>query len=200
MLQDLTQRLNLFLRCLSTLAWWGCRRSREDRMGSNNIRGEKFSSLQLHFLVFHKTVCFSVVVHRTRSDASFTKNHWWRVCVNCPGFGHSQVLRDPLPLVRQYTPLCVAIYERSEMNWEMAGVKNMWPYKYQSQTASGISPVSFLLHSAVSASLCWGAWHFVGTLLCTVLQRKLPSSLAALLAQPSSIEPLIELFWFVFVF
>lgn len=74
----------------------------------------------------------------------------------------------------------------------------MWPYKYQSQTASGITLDSFLLHPAVSAIFYRGSLRFLDTLLCTVLPRKLASSPADHFAQPSSIEPLIEFVVFIF--
>lgn len=50
---------------------------------------------KMSFPCFHKTMCFSVIVYRTRSDGGFTKNRDG-VCVNCPASVTAN-RRDPCP-------------------------------------------------------------------------------------------------------
>lgn len=124
-----------------------------DRMGSNNILGKNLVPSNFHFLVFHKTVFLCrgaqnkvwCVLHKEPLMACLCELPWHWSQPSSAG---------PTAPIRQYTPLCVAIYERSEMNWEMAGVKNMWPYKYQSQTAHASSQSRLCSHLAVLVCIC----------------------------------------------
>lgn len=77
-------------------------------------------------------------MYRTRSDGFLTKNYWWRVCVNCPSLGHSQLLWDPLPPLYNTSQCAWPFMKGQKWTEKWARVKNMWPYKYQSQTASSI--------------------------------------------------------------
>lgn len=167
-----------------------------DRMGSNNILGKNLVPSNSHFLVFHKTVFLCrgaqnkvwCVLHKEPLMACLCELPWHWSQPSSAG---------PTAPIRQYTPLCVAIYERSEMNWEMAGVKNMWPYKYQSQTASWGFPVSFLPYLAVFTFICcWDPFRVAGTSPCEILQRRLPSSPGDLCAQSGSTESLIRVWVF----
>lgn len=108
-------------------------------------------------------MCFSVIAYSTRSDACFTKNYWWCVCVNCPSLGHSQLLWDPLP----------PFYNTLQCAWPfMKGQK--WTEKWlESKTCGPINIrvrrllYSIFSHSAfspISLSLsfthCWGSLYF----------------------------------------
>lgn len=163
-----------------------------DRMGSNNILGKNLVPSNFHFLVFHKTV-FLCRGAQNKAWCVLHKEPLMACLCELPWHWSQPSSAGPTAPIRQYTPLCVAIYERSEMNWEMAGVKNMWPYKYQSQTAHASAQSRFCPHVAVLVFISrWDSLRLVGTPHCEVPQRRLPSSPGDLCAQSRSIESLIE--------